>query len=82
LRREKIDYEKGDKYAEIVQKKFFEYYGMHPTAGGRRTAAIIAAQYLRRLFFTIRDINNDLMLTDMIDCWRPCKKSCSIFIIY
>ncbi|MBW1616190.1 MAG: hypothetical protein JRJ49_06590 [Deltaproteobacteria bacterium] len=42
-------YEKGDKYAEIVQRKFFEYYGMHQAAGGRRTAAIIAAQYLRRL---------------------------------
>ncbi|MBW1614929.1 MAG: hypothetical protein JRJ49_00005 [Deltaproteobacteria bacterium] len=42
-------YEKGDRYAEIVQRKFFEYYGMHPAAGGRRTAAIIAAQYLRKL---------------------------------
>ncbi len=40
-------YEKGDKYAEDVQKKFFEYYGLPVTAGGRRTAAIVAAQYLR-----------------------------------
>ena len=42
-------YEKGDKYAEDVQKKFFEYYGLPVMAGGRRTAAIVAAQYLRKL---------------------------------
>ncbi|MBF0200312.1 MAG: hypothetical protein HQK66_03180 [Desulfamplus sp.] len=42
-------YEKGDKYAENCQKKFFEYYGMPVMAGGRRTAAIVAAQYLRRV---------------------------------
>lgn len=42
-------YEKGDKYAEDIQKKFFEYYGLPTMAGGRRTAAIVAAQYLRRL---------------------------------
>ncbi len=42
-------YEKGDKYAEDVQKKFFEYYGLPVMAGGRRTAAIVALQYLRRI---------------------------------
>ncbi len=42
-------YEKGDKYAEDVQKKFFEYYGVPVTVGGRRTAAIVAAQYLKRV---------------------------------
>lgn len=42
-------YEKGDKYAEDVQKKFFEYYGLPVMSGGRRTAAIVAAQYLRRI---------------------------------
>ncbi|MDM8517293.1 hypothetical protein QUF76_13915 [Desulfobacterales bacterium HSG16] len=42
-------YEKGDKYAEDIQKKFFEYYGLPVMVGGRRTAAIVAAQYLRRL---------------------------------
>ncbi len=42
-------YEKGDKYAEHCQKKFFEYYGMPLMAGGRRTAAIVAAQYLRKV---------------------------------
>ncbi len=42
-------YEKGDKYAEDFQKKFFEYYGMPVMAGGRRTAAIVAAQYFRQL---------------------------------
>ncbi|MFH1076237.1 MAG: hypothetical protein V1753_05260 [Pseudomonadota bacterium] len=42
-------YEKGDEHAENLQKKFFEYYGLHPLAGGRRTAAAIAAQYLKRV---------------------------------
>lgn len=42
-------YEKGDKYAEDVQKKFFENYGLPVMVGGRRTAAIVAAQYLKRL---------------------------------
>ncbi|MFZ5570062.1 MAG: hypothetical protein ACOZF0_06640 [Thermodesulfobacteriota bacterium] len=42
-------YEKGDKYAEDIQKKLFEYYGMPVMVGGRRTAAIVASQYLRRL---------------------------------
>ncbi len=42
-------YEKGDKYAEDFQKKFFEYYGIPVMSGGRRTAAIVAAQYFKRL---------------------------------
>jgi hypothetical protein len=42
-------YEKGDRYAEIVQKKFFEYFGMPVMVGGRRTAAIVASQYLKRI---------------------------------
>jgi hypothetical protein len=42
-------YEKGDKYAEDLQKKFFEYYGVPVMAGGRRTAAVVAAQYLKRI---------------------------------
>lgn len=42
-------YEKGDRYAEDIQKKFFEYYGLPPMVGGRRTAAIVAAQYMRRI---------------------------------
>ena len=41
-------YEKGDKYADDVQKKFFEYYGLPVMVGGRRTAAVVAAQYLRK----------------------------------
>ena len=41
-------YENGDKYAEDLQKKFFEYYGIPLMAGGRRTAAIIAAQYFKK----------------------------------
>ena len=42
-------FEKGDKYAEDIQKKFFEYYSLPVMAGGRRTAAIVAAQYLKAL---------------------------------
>jgi hypothetical protein len=42
-------YEKGDQYAENLQKKFFEYYGLPVMVGGRRTAAIVAAQYLKRI---------------------------------
>ncbi len=42
-------YEKGEKYAENFQKKFFEYYGIPIMSGGRRTAAIVAAQYFRQL---------------------------------
>ncbi|GBC64029.1 hypothetical protein DENIS_5029 [Desulfonema ishimotonii] len=42
-------YEKGDKYAEDIQKKFFEYYGLPVMVGGRRTAACVAAQYLRQI---------------------------------
>ncbi|RTZ96221.1 MAG: hypothetical protein DSY90_11195 [Deltaproteobacteria bacterium] len=41
-------YERGDEYAENIQKKFFEYYGLPVMAGGRRTAAVIAAEYLRK----------------------------------
>lgn len=42
-------YEKGESYAEELQKKFFEYYSIPVMAGGRRTAAIVAAQFLRKL---------------------------------
>ena len=42
-------YEKGDKHAELVQRKLFEYYGMPMMVGGRRTAAMTAAQYLKRV---------------------------------
>jgi len=42
-------FENGDRYAETIQKKFFEYYGAPFMVGGRRTAAIVAAQYLKRL---------------------------------
>ena len=42
-------FEKGDKYAEDVQRKFFEYYGLPVMVGGRRTAAVVAFQYLKRI---------------------------------
>jgi len=43
-------YEKGERPAGLLQEKLFEYYGWHHQAtGGRRTAALIAAQYLKRI---------------------------------
>lgn len=42
-------YEKGEKPAEDLQRKLFEYYNQPFMSGGRRTAAIVAAQYLRRV---------------------------------
>jgi len=42
-------YENGDEHARLLQNKLFEYYGCHHSVGGRRTAALIAAQLLRRL---------------------------------
>ena len=42
-------YEKGEKVAEDLQRKLFEYYGQPVMSGGRRTAAVVAAQYLRRV---------------------------------
>ncbi|MEW6378492.1 MAG: hypothetical protein AB1611_02660 [bacterium] len=44
-------YERGEKYAEQVQQKLFECYGFHHTAGGRRAAAVVAAQFSRKLDF-------------------------------
>jgi hypothetical protein len=41
-------YEKSEKYAEIIQQKIFEYYGFHHTVGGRRSAAVVASQYLSK----------------------------------
>ncbi|MBN1635486.1 MAG: hypothetical protein JW920_03170 [Deltaproteobacteria bacterium] len=43
-------YEKSERYADTLQQKLFEYYGFHHQAsGGRRTAALIAAQYLKQI---------------------------------
>jgi len=42
-------YEKGEPYAEEIQKKFFEYYALPAASGGRRTAAVVAAQFLKRV---------------------------------
>ena len=42
-------YEKGDKYAEDIQRKLFEFYGLPVMVGARRTAAIVAFQYLKRI---------------------------------
>ena len=41
-------YEKGDRHAELIQQKLYEYYGFHHTVGGRRTAALVAAMYMGR----------------------------------
>ena len=44
-------YEKGDKLADNLEQKLYEYYGFHHTVGGRRTAALVAARYMSRFDF-------------------------------
>lgn len=44
-------YENGDRAGHDLQKKLFEYYGTHHSVGGRRTAALIAAQLLKKADF-------------------------------
>lgn len=44
-------YENGEQYAEQLHHKLFENYGFHHTVGGRRTAAVVAAQILKRMNF-------------------------------
>ncbi len=44
-------YESGDRTGHMLQNKLFEYYGTHHSVGGRRTAALIAAQLLRKTDF-------------------------------
>ena len=44
-------YERGEKYAQSLHQKFFENYCFHHTVGGRRTAAIIASQFLKQMDF-------------------------------
>jgi len=44
-------YENGEKYAESLHNKLFENYGFHHTVGGRRTAAVVASQFLKNMDF-------------------------------
>lgn len=44
-------YERGEKYAEHLHNKLFENYGFHHSVGGRRTAAVVAAQYMKKMNF-------------------------------
>lgn len=44
-------YENGEKYAEGLHRKLFENYGFHHAVGGRRTAAVVAAQFLKNMDF-------------------------------
>jgi hypothetical protein len=44
-------YENNEKYAESLHHKLFENYGFHHAVGGRRTAAVVAAQFLKRMHF-------------------------------
>ncbi len=44
-------YEMGEKYAESLNNKLFENYGFHHAVGGRRTAAVVAAQFLKKMEF-------------------------------
>jgi hypothetical protein len=44
-------YETGEKYAQNLHHKLFENYGFHYAVGGRRTAAVVAAQFLKNMDF-------------------------------
>lgn len=44
-------YEMGEKHAETLNNKLFEHYGFHHAVGGRRTAAVVAAQFLKKMEF-------------------------------
>ncbi len=44
-------YESGEKHAQRLNNKLFEKYGYHHVVGGRRTAAVIATQFLRNMDF-------------------------------
>jgi hypothetical protein len=44
-------YEVGEKKAASLNHKFFENYGFHHAVGGRRTAAVVAAQFLKKMDF-------------------------------
>jgi hypothetical protein len=44
-------YERGEKYARQLHQKLFEKYGFHHSVGGRRTAAVVAAQLLQKMDF-------------------------------
>jgi hypothetical protein len=44
-------YENGEKYAQSLHNKLFENYGFHYAIGGRRTAAVVAAHFLKKMDF-------------------------------
>ena len=44
-------YESGEKYAQSLHHKLFENYGFHHAIGGRRTAAVVASQFLKQMDF-------------------------------
>ncbi len=44
-------YESGEKYSQSLHHKLFENYGFHHSIGGRRTAAVVAAQFLKKMDF-------------------------------
>jgi len=65
-------YERGEKYAELIQQKLFEYYGFHHTVGGRRSAAVVASQYLSRenLLFSVYTTSKESRTMTKIDSAR------------
>ncbi len=44
-------YEKGEEYSQQIGEKLFEYYSFHHSVSGRRTAALLAAQLLKKTSF-------------------------------
>ena len=41
-------YERGEKYVDLLEKKFFEYFNFYHNASGRRCASALATQLLAR----------------------------------
>ena len=44
-------YERGEKYAQSLHHKLFENHSFHHVIGGRRTAAVVASQFLKSMDF-------------------------------
>lgn len=68
-------FENGDKYAETMQQKLFEYYGFHHTVGGRRSAAVVASQYLSQedFEFTIYVASKESRALTSINNKKVCR---------
>ena len=71
-------YENGEKYAQDLHRKLFENYGFHYTVGGRRSAAVVAAQFLKKMEF-ISTIY--IMSSESRTLTRICERGVSKFVL-